>query len=138
MKKTYNKGVLNGKFTEYYQNGKIKAEGIYLNDEMVWDDYVSYLENDPKIIDIIVLGEKQKFLGKKASKIIITTLKIEGKLRKEPSVFSAVFLLISKEQRVQVSEYYAGYYKLWYSGKQGCLNEIYLNETYDMLALKNE
>jgi clan AA aspartic protease (TIGR02281 family) len=66
----------------------------------------------------------------------ITTLKMEGKLRNSDNAASDVIKYIPTGASVKVIENKGEYWKVFYDGKTGYLNEMYLNVTYNMSLLK--
>ncbi|MFW5771379.1 MAG: toxin-antitoxin system YwqK family antitoxin [Spirochaetota bacterium] len=56
-------GKLNGKYTEYFPNGKVKAEGEYLNGKMngMWTFFTSNGSKDEKKSGRYMLGKKSSF-----------------------------------------------------------------------------
>lgn len=67
----------------------------------------------------------------------ITTMKMAGKLRSSDSPMSTVIKSIPKNATVRVIGRKDDYWKVFYDGKTGYLNEIYLKVTYDMTLMKN-
>lgn len=67
----------------------------------------------------------------------ITTMKMEGKLRVNDSPMSTVIKSIPKNAKLRVIGRKNDYWKVFYDGKTGYLNEIYLNVTFDMTLMKN-
>lgn len=67
----------------------------------------------------------------------ITTMKIEGKLRSSDSPISDFIKTIPANATIRVIGYKNGYWKVFYDGDTGYLNEMYLNVTYNM-SLKKE
>jgi clan AA aspartic protease (TIGR02281 family) len=65
-----------------------------------------------------------------------TTLKMNGKLRSGDSPISDVIAYISTGATVSVIENKGEYWKVFYEGKTGYLNEMYLNVSYNMTLMK--
>ncbi|MCF8274944.1 MAG: hypothetical protein K9I95_14050 [Flavobacteriaceae bacterium] len=72
------------------------------------------------------------------NKNLSTTLKMEGKLRDKPGIFSYILILIPKGASIKVLSYYDNYYEVKYLNKIGYINEMYLVETYEMLNMKTK
>lgn len=70
-------------------------------------------------------------------KTVTTTLKMDGKLRISDSPLSNVIKSIPKGATVRVIENKGDYWKIFYDGKTGYLNEMYLNITYNMSLMRN-
>jgi len=68
---------------------------------------------------------------------LTTTMKMDGKLRDSDSPLSNVIKSIPKGATVRVIENKGDYWKIFYDGKTGYLNEMYLNITYNMSLMRN-
>ena len=66
----------------------------------------------------------------------ITTMKMTGKLRINDSPVSQVIKLIPSNATVRVLENKGDYWKIFYDGKTGYLNEMYLKITYEMSLME--
>ena len=69
---------------------------------------------------------------------ITTTLKMQGKLRSSDSPYSNIIKYIPKGAKVEVLENKGDYWKIYYDGKTGYLNELYLNITENTSTLPRE
>jgi clan AA aspartic protease (TIGR02281 family) len=66
----------------------------------------------------------------------ITTLKMKGKLRSDGSPMSSIIKKIPSNATVRVLGNKGNYWKVFYDGEAGYLNEMYLNVTYNMSLMK--
>jgi hypothetical protein len=66
-----------------------------------------------------------------------TTMKMDGKLRSSDSPIASVIDFISVGESVRIIEKKGSYWKVFYNGKSGYLNEMYLNVTYPMSTFKS-
>ncbi|HTO14144.1 MAG TPA: SH3 domain-containing protein [Edaphocola sp.] len=76
--------------------------------------------------------------NRESSKTYTTTMKIAGKLRSSDSPVSSIIKYIPANAAVRVIENKDGYWKVFYDGKTGYLNEMYLNITYNMSTMQKQ
>ena len=59
-----------------------------------------------------------------------------GKLRSKASILSSILKYIPADATVRVIGYKEDYWKVFYEGETGYLNEMYLKVTYNMSTMK--
>ena len=95
-------------------------------------EYNSYLKTNTHN------NNERKYTSNNVNSSKRTTLKMEGKLRRSDSPISSVIDIISIGKSVKLIEKKGDYWKVFYNGNSGYLNEMYLNVTYSMNNFKNE
>lgn len=116
-----------GEYWKVFYDGKIGyINEMYLN-----------LTNSMAVLDFNRNTNSSKFKSSvSSSNLEITTMKMEGKLRSADNPVSDVIKFIPSGATVKVIENKGEYWKVFYDGKTGYINEMYLNVTYNMSLLK--
>ena len=150
-----------GKLADYreyvntYPNGNHIAEAKQnIQDEKAWQsaqnsgklsDYQEYVNTYPngnhvaeakENIRQISEGSTFRNYNNNSDRTLTTTTRIEGKLRSSDFPGSNIIKYIPKGATVRVIENKGNYWKVFYDGKTGYLNEMYLNITNNMSLMK--